>query len=124
MKTWSEKNDLLRGCIVRVLYSVVMVFICTMLMDVQVETKSDEYDLVLHGGSVMDPESGLDAVRNIGIRDGRIVEISEEPLIGVRVIDVSGLVVAPGFIDLHAHGQSEESFGLMVRDGVLSLIHI
>ena len=88
MKTWSEKIDLLRGCIVRVLYSVVMVFICTMLMDVQVETKSDEYDLVLHGGSVMDPESGLDAVRNIGIRDGRIVEISEEPLIGVRVIDV------------------------------------
>jgi len=95
-----------------------MVFICTMLMYVQVETQSDEYDVVLHGGSVMDPESGLNAVRNIGIRDGRIVEISEKTLVGVRVIDASGLVVAPGFIDLHAHGQSEESFGLMVRDGV------
>lgn len=124
MKTGSGKNDLLRGCMVRVFYSVVMVFICTMLMDVQVETQSDEYDVVLHGGSVMDPESGLDAVRNIGIRDGRIVEISEEPLIGVRVIDVSGLVVAPGFIDLHAHGQSEESFGLMVRDGVTTAFEL
>jgi N-acyl-D-aspartate/D-glutamate deacylase len=124
MKTGSGKNDLLRRCIVRVFYSTVMVLICTMLMYVQVETQSNEYDVVLHGGSVMDPESGLDAVRNIGIRDGRIVEISEKRLVGVRVIDASGLVVAPGFIDLHAHGQSEESFGLMVRDGVTTAFEL
>ncbi len=76
------------------------------------------HDLVLANGRVMDPESGLDAVRHVGIVDGRIATISEDPLQGARVIDVTGHVVAPGFVDLHAHGQIEESFALMVRDGV------
>ncbi len=66
------------------------------------------FDIVLVGGRVMDPASGLDAVRNIGIRDGRVWAVTEDPLEGERVIDVGGLVVAPGFIDLHQHGQNEE----------------
>ncbi|MEU6171620.1 hypothetical protein ABZ832_06810 [Streptantibioticus parmotrematis] len=53
----------------------------------------------------MDPETGLDEIRNVGIKGERIAAISEQPLEGARVIDVAGLVVAPGFIDLHAHGQ-------------------
>ncbi|MDX1579008.1 MAG: D-glutamate deacylase, partial [Gemmatimonadota bacterium] len=61
------------------------------------------YDVVLAGGRVMDPESGLDAVRWVGIRDGRIAAISETALEGTTTVDVGGLVVAPGFIDLHAH---------------------
>ena len=76
------------------------------------------YDLVLQGGRVMDPESGLGAVRNVGIRDGHIEAVSQDALAGARVLDATGLVVAPGFIDLHVHGQSEESFRFMVRDGV------
>ncbi len=48
----------------------------------------------------MDPESGLDAIRNIGISAGVIKAISAEPLAGRLVIDATGLVVAPGFIDL------------------------
>ncbi len=55
---------------------------------------------------MVDPESGLDATRNVGIRADRIVEISDLPLQGEDVVDVSGLVVAPGFIDLHAPGCS------------------
>ena len=51
----------------------------------------------------MDPETGVDAVRNVGIRDGKIIRISSEALSGSRLIHASGLVVAPGFIDLHAH---------------------
>ena len=78
----------------------------------------DVYDLVLQGGRVMDPESGLDAVRNVGIRDGHIEAVSQDALVGARVIDATGLVVTPGFIDMHVHGQSEESFRFMVRDGV------
>ncbi|HEY7698089.1 MAG TPA: D-glutamate deacylase, partial [Vicinamibacteria bacterium] len=62
-------------------------------------------DIVLRGGRVMDPETRLDAVRNVGIDGGVIVAISEAPLEGRIAIDASGLVVAPGFIDLHAHGQ-------------------
>jgi N-acyl-D-aspartate/D-glutamate deacylase len=76
------------------------------------------FDVVLAGGRVMDPESGLDAVRNIGIRGGRIEVVTEDPLDGDRVIDVEGLLVAPGFIDLHQHGHNDESYRYKVLDGV------
>ena len=82
------------------------------------------YDLVLRGGRVMDPESGLDAVRDVGVLNGRIASISEVELEGSRVIDVAGHVVAPGFVDLHEHGQSEEAYALMVRDGVTSALEL
>jgi dihydroorotase len=82
------------------------------------------FDLVVRNGRVIDPESGLDAVREIGIRDGRIEAISESALAGDRSIDASGLVVAPGFIDLHEHGQSDEAYQLMVRDGVTSAFEL
>ena len=82
------------------------------------------YDLVLANGRVMDPESGLDGIRHVGVRGGRIEAISESALRGMRVIDATGLVVAPGFIDLHAHGQQEEAYALMVRDGVTSAFEL
>ena len=78
------------------------------------------YDVVLSGGRVMDPESGLDAVRNVGITGDRIVRISTEPLTGKRVIDAKGLVVAPGFIDVHQHAQDNDSGRLKAFDGVTS----
>ncbi len=81
-------------------------------------------DLVIAGGRVLDPESGLDAVRHVGIRGGRIEIVSEAPLEGTRVIDASGLVVAPGFIDLHRHGQDEASYRLAVRDGVTTALEL
>lgn len=82
------------------------------------------YDVVIANGRVMDPESGLDAVRNVGIKDGKVQSISERTLAGTRVIDATNLVVAPGFVDLHEHGQSEESYSLMVRDGVTSALEL
>ena len=84
----------------------------------------ETYDIVLTGGRVMDPESGLEAVRNVGIREGQIAAISEDELAGDRIIDAAGLVVAPGFIDMHEHGQSEEAYGFMVRDGVTSALEL
>jgi hypothetical protein len=60
-------------------------------------------DLVLLNGRVIDPASGTDAVRHVGISDGRIVVVSEQPIEGHRAVDVRGLVVAPGFIDLQSH---------------------
>jgi N-acyl-D-aspartate/D-glutamate deacylase len=59
--------------------------------------RAEPLDLVLANGRVMDPESGLDAIRNVGIRDGKIMAISEGELEGSRVIDAAGRVVAPGF---------------------------
>jgi N-acyl-D-aspartate/D-glutamate deacylase len=82
------------------------------------------FDLVIANGRVMDPESGLDAVRHVGIRGGTLETIAEKPLTGKRTIDATGLVVAPGFVDLHEHGQSEEAYRMMVRDGVTSAFEL
>jgi dihydroorotase len=82
------------------------------------------FDLVIANGRVMDPESGLDAVRNLGIRGGRIAAVASERLTGRAVVDASGLIVAPGFIDLHAHGQTPEIYRLQVLGGVTSAFEL
>src|SRR5947209_20248075 len=74
-----------------------------------VVAQAQNYDLVIRGGRVMDPESKLDAVRNIGITAGKVRAVSASPLSGRSTIDAAGLVVAPGFIDLHSHGQDAEN---------------
>ena len=85
---------------------------------------AQQYDLVLEGGRVMDPETGLDAIRNIGIRDGKIAGISASALSGRRVIHAAGLVVAPGFIDLHQHGQDLASQRVKAFDGVTTALEM
>ena len=72
----------------------------------------------------MDPESGLEAVRNVGITGGRIAAISASPLQGRTVVDVRGLVVAPGFIDLHVHTHSPELYAFKARDGVTTALEL
>ena len=83
-----------------------------------------QYDIVLANGRVMDPASNLDAVRNIGIRGDKIAAISENPLQGRTVIDAKGLVVAPGFIDLHSHGQTPENYRFKAKDGVTTALEM
>jgi N-acyl-D-aspartate/D-glutamate deacylase len=85
---------------------------------------AQQFDLVLEGGRVMDPETGLDAVRNVGIRDGKIVRISSEGLSGRRVVHSTGLVVAPGFIDLHQHSQDLTSQRVKALDGVTMALEL
>ncbi len=85
---------------------------------------SQHFDLVLKGGRVVDPETGLDAIRDVAIRGDTIARISTEPLSGTRVIDVRGLVVAPGFIDLHQHQQDAESYRLKALDGVTTALEL
>jgi len=85
---------------------------------------AQQYDLVFAGGRVMDPETGMDAVRNVGIRDGKIVRISVETLSGRRVVDASGLIVAPGFIDLHQHSQDLASQRVKALDGVTTALEL
>jgi N-acyl-D-aspartate/D-glutamate deacylase len=82
------------------------------------------FDVVLAGGRVMDPASGLDAVRHVGLRGGEIAAISTTPLTGAITIDVAGMVVAPGFIDPHAHAQTLEGNRFQARDGVTTALEL
>lgn len=87
---------------------------------VALPASAETFDIVLAGGRVMDPETGLDAVRNVGISHGKIARISVDKLAGKQVLDAHGLVVAPGFIDLHQHAQDAASGRLKAFDGVTS----
>ena len=82
------------------------------------------FDLVVRGGRVIDPETGLDAVRDVGITAGRIAAVSESPLAGSATIDAGGLVVAPGFIDLHTHVNDAATYRLAVQQGVTSALDL
>ena len=86
--------------------------------------QAQKFDLVIANGHVMDPESGLDAVRNIGITAGKIRAVSAKALSGRQTIDARGLVVAPGFIDIHSHGQDDENYRFKARDGVTTALEM
>ena len=82
------------------------------------------YDRVILDGRVMDPESNLDSVSNIGLLAGQIGAITTQALHGRDVLDARGLVVAPGFIDLHDHGQTPETYRLRSLDGVTTSLEL
>ncbi|UCD68848.1 MAG: amidohydrolase family protein [Betaproteobacteria bacterium] len=82
-------------------------------------TSSDDYDVVILNGRVMDPETNFDAVRNVGIEDGRIVTITKEAIEGSESIDATRHVVTAGFIDTHHHGAGNPwGVKASLRDGV------
>ena len=86
--------------------------------------QAQPYDVVIRNGRVMDPQTKLDAVRNVGIRGGKIAVVSPGPLDGKRVIDAQGLIVSPGFIDLHWHGREPASDKYEAMDGVTSSLEL
>lgn len=85
---------------------------------------AQQYDVVIKNGRVMDPETGLDATRNVAVQDKKIVAISTDAMQGKTIIDATGLVVAPGFIDLHSHGQDAENYRYKAMDGVTTALEL
>lgn len=83
-----------------------------------------QFDIVIRNGRVIDPETGLDAVRSVGIRADRIEAVSPERLEGKTIIDATGKVVTPGFIDLHAHGQRILAARVQALDGVTTALEL
>jgi hypothetical protein len=72
----------------------------------------------------MDPESGLDDVRNLGISGGKVRAVSSDSLTGKQTIEARGMVVAPGFIDLHEHGQEARNYQFQAHDGVTTSLEL
>lgn len=82
------------------------------------------HDIVYRGARAIDPETGLDAVRDIAVDGARIAAVSEVQLEGRRVIDARGLVAAPGFIDIHSHATTREAAGYQAKDGVTTRLEL
>jgi N-acyl-D-aspartate/D-glutamate deacylase len=97
--------------------------ITALLLALQVGTPP-VYDRVILGGHVIDPASNLDAVRNLGLSGGRIAVMTTGAIRGRDTIDARGLVVAPGFIDIHAHGQTPETYRFYALDGVTTALEL
>ena len=112
---WENVLSVLSSLLVAVL--VIAPFGCS-------RSGSTDHDIVILNGTVIDPESNLEAIRNVGIANGHIQTISEEPLSGRETLDASGLVVAPGFIDMHSHGQDAENYRFKVMDGVTTALEL
>ncbi|TDR85355.1 amidohydrolase family protein [Enterovirga rhinocerotis] len=82
------------------------------------------FDLVLRGGRVIDPESGHDGLADVAVKDGRIAGLGTVTEAGLVEVDASGLVVAPGFVDLHAHGQCLPADRMQAFDGVTTALEL
>ncbi len=85
---------------------------------------TQRYGLAINHGRVIDPETGLDAIRHLGIRDDTIVAVSEQPLAAEQIIDATGLVVSPGFIDLHTHSTTPLGQYYQAFDGVTTALEL
>src|SRR3954453_11647382 len=92
--------------------------LASLLLTIAMSAGAQQFDLVIANGRVMDPESGVDAILDVGVRNGRIEALSAQPLVGAQSIDATGLVVAPGFINLHWHGVDPHSDTYQAMDGI------
>ena len=101
-----------------------IISILGLMMSISSPAQVVEYDVVLAGGRVIDPETKLDAIKNVGIIGNHIAEISSASLKGKEVINVSGMGVAPGFIDLHVHGRSNKEQEYQLHDGITTALEL
>jgi len=116
---------MLRTTLIGVVSTVLaMLSVCFLLVPKPIAEAQTGFDLVLNNGRVMDPESGLDAIRHVGIRGNKIAAISAKPLKGRTTVDAKGMVVTAGFIDLHSHGQDDENYRYKARDGVTTALEM
>lgn len=82
------------------------------------------FDIVLRNGRVLDPETRMDKITNIGLIGDSIDAITSESIKGHYTIDATGLVIAPGAIDMHSHGQNDENYRIQAKDGVTTALEL
>ena len=100
---------------------------CSLVFSSSAQTKSyssEVYDTVVMNGRVMDPETQTDRVANVGIRHGQIARITSDNIKGKQLIDAQGLVIAPGFIDIHSHTPTRLGEHLSVLDGITTQLDL
>ncbi len=101
-----------------------IVFSCCIVGCAGLQEDERRYDLVIANGRVIDPETGFDAKAYVGIIDGSIKRISLQSLSATEVVDASGLVVAPGFIDVHSHSPTLLGQRVNLLDGITTQLDL
>ncbi len=101
--------------------STVLIAVVSMIA---VSAFTAEYDLVISNGRVMDPETMYDDIANVGIKNDAIAVITKKTIKGKETIDATGHVVAPGFIDIHAHGQNIGDYRMQAMQGVTTMLEL
>ena len=117
---WIVAPPKLRAILIRMLR--LLTFFIVVLLTACASPPS--YDIAIVNGRVMDPESGLDAVRNVGVNGDKIATITEDEISGKQTLDAAGHVVTAGFIDLHRHGHSPENYRVQLHDGITSALEL
>lgn len=102
----------------------ILIIFFSFLLGISCQKEQTQYDIAILGGRVIDPETQTDKIMNVGIIGDSIVAISSEKLEGKTIINASGMVVAPGFIDLHAHGQTNIENINQAFDGVTTALEL
>ena len=105
-------------------YRLLKCFALLLCVSIAPAAMTQDYDLVIANGRVMDPETHFDAIANVGVKDGIIAAITTAEIQGKEVIDAKGLVVAPGFIDTHFHWTRPIGYKLALRDGVTTAMDL
>jgi dihydroorotase len=114
----------MRGLVARALHQGALAAALAVQLAVVTHAATPAYDIVILNARAIDPETGLDGVRNIGITADKIVVITTEPLSGRRTIQAHGLVASPGFIDLHSHAYGYETATYQAMDGVTTRLEL
>ncbi len=81
-------------------------------------------NILIKNGRVIDPASTTDGIADIALGDGKIIAVGTNLPGAEHTIDASGLIVSPGFIDLHAHGQSIPADRMQAFDGVTTTLDL
>lgn len=107
-----------------VIFCLALILAGSISISLATARSTQAYDIVIKGGRVIDPETKLDAVRDVGIKGDKIAAISESSLTGRRVIDARGSIVSPGFIDLHSHSLDLPGQRMQAFDGVTTALEL
>ncbi|MGY0393216.1 amidohydrolase family protein [Bizionia sp. KMM 8389] len=102
-------------------YTFLILLVCFVSCD---SNKESIYDIVIENARVIDPETNTDEILNVAIVGDKIIEISSEKLNGIKTIDGTGKILSPGFIDLHAHGQTNVENEYQAFDGVTTALEL
>ena len=105
-------------------YLLILCCVAAAALRLFAQTPAGPFDVVIANGRLIDPESNINAVRFVGISGGVVRAVSETPLQGRTTIDARGLVVSPGFIDLHQHGQTPADYLRKAADAVTTALEL